>query len=179
MEGAEEELQELCWTRARSMYGEKLPEIVVSGLSSDDKSLLGRECHARLLQILLSIEIWRYDKEEMGSHRWFPTSEIFVHIFRQTVFVDIHLGSLEIGDICNFLHITSRDHLLLHCKPLGLHRVCRSIHSEDKAQSQYHKKVDPHKVESGLFRLRSSIVIVVLGLVTVFSRHTRLCSLYG
>ena len=40
MEGAEEELQELCWTRARSMYGEKLPEIVEARLNKELTSII-------------------------------------------------------------------------------------------------------------------------------------------
>lgn len=40
MEGAEEDLQALCWTKARSMYGEKLPEIVEARLNKELTSII-------------------------------------------------------------------------------------------------------------------------------------------
>ncbi len=40
MEGAEEELQEMCWNRARSMYGDDLPELVSKRLSKELESII-------------------------------------------------------------------------------------------------------------------------------------------
>ncbi|MGM9683722.1 MAG: PolC-type DNA polymerase III [Eubacteriales bacterium] len=40
MEGAEEELQEKCWTRARSMYGDDLPDIVKNRLEKELTSII-------------------------------------------------------------------------------------------------------------------------------------------
>ncbi len=40
MEGAEEELQEMCWSRARSMYGEELPELVSKRLAKELESII-------------------------------------------------------------------------------------------------------------------------------------------
>ncbi len=40
MEGAEEELQEKCWTKAKSMYGEELPEIVKNRLEKELTSII-------------------------------------------------------------------------------------------------------------------------------------------
>ena len=40
MEGAEEELQELCWTKARSMYGDDLPDIVKNRLDKELTSII-------------------------------------------------------------------------------------------------------------------------------------------
>ena len=40
MEGAEEELQEMCWKRARSMYGDDLPELVSKRLSKELESII-------------------------------------------------------------------------------------------------------------------------------------------
>ncbi|MBE6600079.1 MAG: PolC-type DNA polymerase III [Ruminococcaceae bacterium] len=40
MEGAEEELQEMCWSRARSMYGDELPKLVSDRLSKELESII-------------------------------------------------------------------------------------------------------------------------------------------
>ncbi len=40
MEGAEEELQEMCWARARSMYGDNLPDIVTKRLEKELNSII-------------------------------------------------------------------------------------------------------------------------------------------